>query len=509
MRCLAPVSFLCLLLSACMVGPDYQEPYAELPDRWENGSLTAQSNAPNGKEIKWWENYRDPILSSLVTETIKTNYDLQVSFAKLCAARADLMMADANLAPEINAFGSYSLNSISNVLREIQGGTIAPAAPQGSRQFQLMILGLDTSWELDLFGRLRRGIESAQANWEAYWEDLRNTRLSLIAEVAMTYVQLRGIQQQEKVLEGSLGFWESICRLNQDLLKAGLITEIDLNQAFASRDQVKASLQPMKAQIKQAIHRLSVLTSKPPTALYALLLPPKPIPQVPAHIFAGLPSDLLKRRPDIKEAERNLAAATASIGVAEGQFFPTFSLTGVTGYQSTLWNKFLLPGSDFYFFGPTFSWPIFNFGRVRAMVNETIAVQHEAFYQYKSVLFKALADVENSLVKYKTESIRYADLIKAYLASKEVAEATVARFEAGNITFITVLQAAIVRQTYELNMVGSQMTMVLDSIGLYKALGGGWEPSGGGCQPAPSPCAGVTQRHNSSHQDKGSKASPK
>jgi len=499
-----------LLLTGCMVGPDYDTPATKLPCAWGNDPLVSEEKPPLWEEIEWWKRYNDPILSGLVKDTIQANYDLKAAIAKLDIARSQLAGADAMLAPMISMVGSYSLNadslnSTSISTQEVNGQTpVGNFAARPARYFDLVFSGFEASWEIDLFGRIRRGIESSEANVGAYHENLHNVLLSLIADVAMTYVNLRGYQQQQKVLETSLAFWDSIYRLNQDLLKAGLVTEIDVEQALASREKVKADLEPLKAEIKTTLHQLAALSSRPPTALYCLLLPPKPIPHVPPKIFAGLPSDLLKRRPDIKQAERDLAAATAAIGVAKGYYFPIFSLTGNTGYQSNFLYNFISTGSGFYSVGPGFSWPIFNFGRVAALVNAVTSRQEELFFQYKSTLFKALADVESALVKYKTESIRYGDLVKTYQASREAAQATRARFDAGKINFMTVLQADLTRQSYELDLVKSQTTMVLNSILLYKALGGGWEPARKkGCPPC------VAQSNNRPHQDKGTKTGPK
>lgn len=507
---------LCLLLSGCMVGPDFEKPFNEVPDVWANDLSVREATPPLWREMKWWEKYNDPLLTSLVGDTLKANYTLQVAFAKLCRARAYPMGADATLAPNVNALGIYNADANSQSTTAISTQEVDRSTPVGAfaarpnRDFQIVLLGFEASWELDLFGRLRRGIEVETAGMEASQEDVNNTLLSLTAEVASTYMDLRGNQQQQQVLQESFRLWEKICSLNTDLLTAGLITEIDLKQAQAFRDRTKADLQPIEASIKMAIHRLSILAGRPPATLYSLLLPPQPIPHLPAHIFSGLPSDLLKRRPDIKQAEHNLAAATAAIGVAEGNLYPIFSLTGNTGYQSNFWYNLISPSSGFYSIGPGFNWQIFNFGRIRAQINANIAEKNEAYAQYKNVLLTAFADVENALVKYKKESIRYVEFTHAYKAAKEVAQANLARFEGGKINFISVLQSALLRQSFEQTLIQSQTALALNSILLYKALGGGWEPSEGGtCKSAPLPGAPIAKKNNSAHNDKDSKAGPK
>lgn len=223
------------------------------------------------------------------------------------------------------------------------------------------------------------------------------------------------------------------------------------------------------------MHQLSVLVGKPPAFLYNLLCKTKPIPHIPSQIFAGLPSELLQRRPDIRAAERNLAAATAQIGIAEGSLFPIFTFTGVIGYQSLFGSNLFTPQSGFYSFGPGLTWNLIDFGRVRAQINASIAIQNENFFQYKSILLNALADVETSLVNYTEEAKRYHALKKAYEASKQTAYISLLRYQSGLINFLTVLEAEIAYQTDALNLIKSQMTLAISSVALYKALGGGWE----------------------------------
>lgn len=487
MKKLSSLSFLCLL-SACMVGPDYHKPEMCVPEKWANAS---ENNLKKSKDIRedmtWWENFHDPLLTQLVRETIESNYDLKVAFAKIDQARAALLGSEAALAPEIDGAGSFTHNESSlNTQRFSSQQSLNPGVlPVGgsglagggsSRYFNLYRLSFATTWEIDLFGRLRRGIEAADATLEAQVDDMHNVLISLIAEVAINYINLRSFQKQLEVTQKSFEAWDLIYKLNQSILKAGLVTEIDVAQAKASRDQTKASLYPLKESIKATMHQLSILTGKPPACLYGLLSPVKPIPQMPPEIFAGLPSELLRRRPDIREAERNLAAATAQIGVAEGSLFPIFSFTGSTiGYQSNFAKNFISPASGFYSFGPGFTWDIIDFGRVRAMINSAMAIRDENYYQYKSTILNALGDVENSLVNYAEEAKRYVDLKSSFEASKKAAELSLIRYESGLVNFFIVLQAGLIYQTYAITLVQSQATLSLNAVALYKALGGGWQ----------------------------------
>jgi len=478
--------FLLSLLSACMVGPDYYTPATEVPEKWENTTSTIEKKSKDiAEEVTWWENYKDPLLTQLVKETIESNYSLKVAFATICQARASLLGAEAEILPEIDATGFYNRNESSLNTQQFfnQQGAL-PQTPSTSnntgataqRRFNLYRIDFDATWEIDLFGRIRRGIEAADANLDAQIDDMHNILLSLIAEVAVNYINLRSYQKQLEVTQKSFKTWDYIYKLNQALLKAGLATDIDVSQAETSRDQTEASLAPLQASIKTTIHQLSVLVGKSPTYLYGLLCKVKPIPQIPQEFLLGLPSTLLKRRPDIRAAERNLAASTAKIGVAEGSLLPIFSLTGSTiGYQSNFASNLVSPNSVFYSFGPSFTWNIIDFGRVRAMINSAIAVRDENLYQYKNTILNALADVENSLVNYAAESRRYHDLKNAFEASKKAYDLSILRYESGLINFITVYQTELTYQAVEISLIQSQATLGINSVALYKALGGGWE----------------------------------
>jgi NodT family efflux transporter outer membrane factor (OMF) lipoprotein len=474
------------LLSGCMVGPDYHTPGFDVPEKWVNTEPCPKKKSEDiQKEVTWWENYKDPILTQLVKETIQANYNLKVAFATICQARANLLGAEAKLLPEIDGTGFYNRNESSLNTRQFFNpiGTatqVGPTPPNttatAQRRFNLYRIGFDTIWEIDLFGRLRRGIEAADASLDAQVENMHGVLLSLIAEVAVNYINLRSYQKQLEITQKSFKEWDSIYKLNQSLLDAGLATEIDVAQAETSRDQTEASLSPLQANIKTTIHQLSVLVGKPPTYLYGLLCKVKPIPQIPQEIFVGIPSTLLKRRPDIRAAERNLAASSAQIGVAEGSLFPIFSFTGSTiGYQSNMASNLFTPNSLFYSFGPGFTWNIVDFGRVRAMINGAIALRDQNLYQYKSTILSALADVETSLVNYASESRHYHYLKRAYAASKKASDLSMLRYESGLINFITVYQTEITYQAAALSMIQSQAALAINSVSLYKALGGGWE----------------------------------
>lgn len=475
---------LLLTLSACMVGPDYKAPSAQgIPQKWANAPDNEISSRNIEEEVEWWKLFGDPMLTCLVQEAIQSNYDLKTAFAKICQARAVLLGQTADLMPEIDGIGSYSRNENSlnsSLFSNAQNTTAATPAASGAgtaalRYFNLNRLGFDTAWEIDLFGRIRRGIESAEASLEAQVDDMHNTLLSLISEVAITYINLRSYQKQFAVQTKSLAAWDSIYRLNQSLKDAGLATDIDVAQAKTARDQTEAALYPLDESIKSSIHQLSILEGKPPEALYEFLSESRPIPSPPPEIFTGIPSELLRRRPDIMEAERNIAAANAQIGVAMGSLFPIFSFTGIVGYQSNWASNLASPQSGFYSFGPGFTWDIIDFGRVRSMIDSATAVKNQNYYQYKSTVLNALADVENALVRCADESKRHISLKNAFDASKTAYEVSLLRYESGLIPYIVALQTENSYQQNALDLVQSEASIALNAVALYKALGGGWQ----------------------------------
>ena len=455
-------------LGGCTVGSDYHKPDLKLPTAWINAKEVLPSIA---EDVSWWQNYNDPILTDLVKQTVQFNMDLKTAFARVRQARAFLAGSKANLYPEFDSSGSLTHNKSSENSQFYMGSANNPSLPY----YDLFTLGVATSWELDLFGRLRRGEEEAQASFEAQIHDTRGVIISLIAEVAQSYINLRSYQQQLKITKRSYELWNSIYQLTQDLFKSGLAIESDVLQAKASRDAMKANLFPLEAKIKIEIHHLSILVGQAPGTLYPLLSKPSPIPETSLNIRAGLPSELLERRPDICVAEQNLVAAHAHIGVVQGDLFPKFSLTGNFGYESNKGSNFFNSQSSTFGFGPSFTWPVLDFGRIRANIDSTTALRDENFFKYKSVVLRALEEVENALVNLSTEEKRYQNLKRSFKAQKNAADIILTRFEAGQNDFLGVLQSEITAQTMKINMIQSKTTLLLNTIALYRALGGGWK----------------------------------
>ena len=439
----------------------------DLPAKWEN--LKGASDVNLVLEIEWWKTFHDPILDHLILDLIQSNPDYLEALARIDEARAQVNSATALLFPEIDATGSFTrnLNSLNNFQ---SGGNFA-------RESNAYNLGAQTSWEIDLFGRIRRGEEAVVATYESQISDTRYVLLSLISELAQNYVLLRQTQAQYLATEKNAQAWDDIVRLNESLLQAGRISEVDLLQARANQEQTESSLAPLTSSIKVTMHKLAILTGKNPTDLYALLEKQLPTPQVHDEIFANLPSSLLEHRPDIKKAEYDLAAQTAQIGVAMGDLLPKFSFTGDVGFASKKSHNWFNHDSFYSSFGPTFTWAIIDFGRVRANIAAQEALRNQAYYHYKSVVLTALKEVEDGLVNLSSEGQRFDQLRMAYKSSQEAASLAQSRYEAGLEDFIVVLNTQILRNAQEINMIQSQGNLSLNAINLYKALGGGWRIS--------------------------------
>lgn len=460
-RCLLILSF---LLSSCAIGPDYEKPDLNLPQKWENSSSNQKVDLKT--DAQWWKSFQDPILNQLIDDLLQSNPDYREALARIDEAHANVRSATAALLPQVDGTGSYArdLNS--------QNSSTGNRLPRETSSFDM---GAQTNWEIDLFGRLRRADEAATAAYESQIADTEYVLLSLISELAQNYVMLRQTQAEFAATQKNAKAWKDIVQLNKSLFQAGRISEVDLLQAKTNQEQTESQLAPLAGLIKTTMHQLSVLTGRNPADLYELFEKLQPIPQIQGEIFANLPSTLLERRPDIKKAERDLASQTAQIGVAIGDLLPKFSFTGDVGFSSNKSRNWFNHGSFNSSFGPTFTWSIIDFGRVRANIAAQEALRDQAYYHYKSVVLTALKEVEDALVNLSSEGQRLTQLQAAYKLSSESASLSQSRYQAGLEDFIVVLNTEITRNTQELNMIQSQGNLSLNAINLYKALGGGWQ----------------------------------
>jgi len=467
---------LCLALTSCTtVGPDYREPSVAVPNGFAEGPRT--SPASDSDLASWWKRFGDSQLSALIDLALSQNLDVQAAAARIREARAHEREAGAHALPEVNADASYARQRISeNAIPLPPIGSGSPGAggfALPGAEFSTFRVGFDASWELDLFGGTKRSIEAANARTGAAVWNRRDAQVSVAAEVANAYLSLRAAQQKLANARAELECQQRFEHLVGARARGGLVTGQDLAQQKSERAAAAAAIPALEAEAKAEIHALGVLVGTTPEALASQLSNSKAIPVAPA-IPAGLPSDLLRRRPDIRSAERNLAAATADIGVATADLYPRISLTATPALISTALATLLTWGSRNYSAGPSLVWPLFDGGKRRATVDVRNAQQEVALVQYRKTVLTALQDVEDALGRIDGDRAQLADLQQSLAAAARAEQLARTRYRGGLVTFSDVLLAQAKRIKMEDAVVESKGVLARDTVSLAKALGGGW-----------------------------------
>ena len=463
---------LAAILSGCAsLGPDYQRPSLEAPVQWTESREKA-GEALALEEIAWWRAFGDPVLNGLIEQAAKSNLDLEQAWARIAQARADVMGAGAAAWPSVKGTGSMTRS---------QGGTSTitsgSSAPQSltTAPGTIFQAGFDASWEIDVFGGTRRSVEAARARLAASVEDLRATLLTLLGDVAKNYVDLRANQAQLEITRANVESQEQTVEVTRERYRLGLTTYLDVAQAEAQKAATASNLPTLETSIKQSIHRLGILLGQEPNALKAQLSVNRPLPQASRVMATGLPSDLLARRPDLRQVERQLAAASADIGVATAELYPKFDLTAALGLQGTDMSKFLKVSSGRYWsLIPGVTWNLFDGGKARGTVKNKQAVYQEKLAHYRASFLQALEEVENYLAAYYGEQRKHL-ILAASVQANEVAVALAReRYRRGLTSFLDVLTAENSLYTAQSNLSKSAANLLTDLISLYKALGGGW-----------------------------------
>ncbi len=454
-----------------MVGPNYQQPKTTAPAQWSAPMAGGETNL-EPSIASWWKSFNDPQLDSLVERAVRTNQDLRIAEARVREARALYRSASSQLWPTVDAGGSYARQNQSKNQPVLGSLPMPPGIPYENNVYQA---GFDASWEVDVFGGNRRGVEAGKAEVAAAEFGRRNVLVTLLGEVARNYVELRGCQRRLDIAANNLKTQQEALALAENRFKNGLTSDLDVQQAATLLANTRAVIPMLETGIQGYIHRLGVLLGQPPEALLAELSAPAPIPSAPPVVPVGLPSDLLRRRPDIQQAERQLAASTARIGVATADLFPKFSLTGIAGYESTSASDWFAGGSKFWSLGPTVQWRIFDAGRIRANIRVQNARQEQALAAYEETVLMSFEDVENSLVAYAKEQIRRRSLEDAVTSSRDSLHLANQLYSNGLASFINVLDAERSLYQAEDALVQSDKAVTQNLISLYKALGGGWE----------------------------------
>jgi multidrug efflux system outer membrane protein len=469
---------LCLAAAGCLVGPDFQPPQSKVPDHWSAAADQGKAKvSPQDVDLaRWWSVFHDPVLVSLEQQALAANLDLQVAQARLRQARAARGIAAGALGPEVSLSGSYQ-RAHSSSLPNRTGAS-------GGTEGDLYQAGFDASWEIDVFGGRRRNLEAADADVLAAQEARRQVMVSLTAEVARNYLDLRSLQQRIIIARVNLEAQRHTARLTRQRQQAGFVSGLDAANAEAQAYTTAARIPPLESSARQSMHSLALLLGREPAALLPLLSPPGAIPASPPTVPIGLPSELLRRRPDIRQAEAQVHAATARVGVATADLFPRFFLTGGAGYQSTGFNSWFDWAGRFWSIGPSMSWPIFASGAIRANIELKEAQNQEALLAYRQVVLNSLREVEDALVATTQEEIHRRELAAAVASNQKAVELSKRLYDEGQVEFLNVLQAQAALYLTQDALVSSNGAVGTNLVALYKALGGGWQ-----AETVPAPVA--------------------
>ena len=453
-------ALLAVALGGCAaVGPDYSEPQLAVPAGWSAGTGTDAMDA--ALLARWWHGFGDPVLDRLVADALAANLDLAQARARLREARARRGVAGAALAPSVDASLSGSRSRSSG-----QSGS-------GSTR-ELYSAGFDASWELDVFGGLRRSVEAAQADLEASVESLSDTRVSLAAEVALNYIDLRTAEQRLAIAEESIAYRGENHQIIRWRQQAGLVSELDLAQATTDLESTRAVLPPLRTAVTEAKNRLAVLLGRNPGELESLVHADRPIPLAAAEIVAAIPADTLRQRPDVRVAERRLAAQTARLGEAEAARYPSFRLSGSLGLEALELDALADRGANTHSLFGGITAPVFNAGRIAANIEIQDALVEQARLAYRAAVLAALEEVENALTAVANTDARRAKLAEAAAAARTTLAIAEYRYASGLADFLSVLDAQRTQLSLDEQLAGSTGELARAQIRLYKALGGGW-----------------------------------
>jgi len=462
--------FLCAFaLNACLVGPDFKPPQVAIPGSWIETPAPTPPEHPAGDLSRWWGVFDDPTLAALEDRAIRSNLDLLQAEARIRQARAARAIAAGGLGPTVDAGGAIQRSRSPGRTDNWQQGETRGVV---SNTYDT---GFDAGWELDVFGGIRRGIEAADADLQAAEEDRRDVLVTLTADVARNYIELRAFQQRIEIARQNLATQQHSARLTRQRFEGGFVSGLDVANADAQVATTASQIPLLEAAARQSIYAIGILLGEEPAALLAELSPESAIPAAPPAAPIGLPSDLLRRRPDIRRAEADIHAATARIGVATADLFPKFTITGAAGARSGDFSSWLTWEQRFWSFGPSVSWRVFDTGRTRAAIEQQEALQEQALIAYRQTVLTALQEVESALIAAAKEQERRRALADAVAANRRAVSLAKTLYTEGQTDFLNVLDAQrslfLTEETYVL----STSAVSTDLVALYKAIGGGWD----------------------------------
>ncbi len=453
-----------IFLTGCAVGPNYKTPEVALSSSYNQPHEKEEIDA---EELKnWWTTFNDPLLEVLVHEALSQNLDLKIAIEKINEVRSLYQIETAELYPKIDLTAEQRRTRISQNL--FDSSFLGPPIQS------LYKVGFDASWEVDIFGKRRRAKEGAFYEYEAEVNSARDVYITLLSEIGATYIEIRGNQHKIALSKRDIYIQKELLALAQARYVAGIDSEISPQDVQVNLEESQALLPTLETSFQQSVHRLAVLLGKPPESLHGDFEEQRAIPISNAPIPVGLPSDLLRRRPDIRQAERLLAAATANVGEAIADLFPRFSLIGSFGFESDSKNNWIKASSRTWSLGPNIDWPIIYFGRIRANIRAQNAKQEQVLLSYEQTILTSLEDVENSLVAYYKEEERAHRYEKQVEATRRKYELTRDKYLSGLVDFSALLDADSSLVFAENNLVNSKESLSTNLVALYKSLGGDW-----------------------------------
>ncbi len=485
-------------LASCVVGPNYQPPKADVPGKFTNAA-PAESGSPADLSV-WWRQFNDPVLDRLIDEALAANLDVMSAVSRIAQAREQETIQGAAGLPSANALGSaLRLHSNSNPFAQLFGGaaggqrpsgssssgsstgsesgaaTAAPASgSSGGTNLKFYSVGFDATWEIDLFGGVARNVESANAKEEAAVWALRDAEVTLTAEVARDYFSLRADQGRIAIINTELERQRNTVAVVTAKAQTGFVTYLDVNQLTAQEADTASQIPPLEAQANANIDALGVLLGRTPESLVVELSQTGTSPGAPAALPVGLPAELIRRRPDIREAERYLASATAEVGAAVAQLYPKLDLIGLASFGSMSFGSLLSTKNLSYGGLGDITWPIFTAGRLQANVRVNKDLENQAYYTWRASVLKALQDTEDALARYDSDQRRLTLLQQEVTAGNSSVTIAQQQYSVGLTDYLNVLTAQTTLLKAEDEVAQTRNAAVTDLVSLYKALGGGW-----------------------------------
>lgn len=478
------IHFLVLLLSinlsGCKMGPNYRPPENCVPNQWTiPEAITEPIISYDLPPVFWWEIFNDPLLNKYIQLAATYNNDVLAAETNIFQARAIRKVTAAPLYPKISVDldGFHTFISKNGPLFAAESATVAPiATPPIPQHFNIFNNFIDASWELDIFGKTQRSVEASQAQLESTIEQRNILLISVFGEITRNYIELRSAQKQKVLLESNVELLKNNVNLIQRRYSAGYSNLLDLEQINIQLNQAISALPSVNTTIYQSVFAISVLIGELPENLLQELLPIKCLPELPDSLSIGLRSDLMRRRPDIRQAERNLAEATANIGVAVASFYPTFSLTGFFGLDSIKLRNLYTPNSKMWIYGADMSLPIFQGGKLIGNLQISEAQTAALAYTYQQTVLNAFRDAEGALVSYTENMKTTAELNKIVSSNLKLTKLNELRYTKGLVSQLDFLNSELILNNSELTLLQTETAALLDLVSLYKALGGGWEP---------------------------------